>query len=176
MWCVLMSGEGDVHDWVSEEYSTDAYRETYAEPLYLLSVDNLTADATVVAPAFHRPKGRPRTKRFRRGEWGTKMRKCGRCLKMTTHNKRMCRVLFENLPRSQDEGAEEGGDGVYEEIDIDLQMQEEMEHRNLRENYCDHRESLCYSFSYSSPNPRSIGSPQRTRFVLQPLEFVLPPP
>lgn len=108
--CTLLSyvlcpsqGEGEELDWVSEKSSTDVYWDTYTETLYSVTAVSLTADVTVVAPVFHRHKGGLERKRLRRGEWGTKIRKCGRCQKMTTHNKRTCRVLCEDLSGRQDE-------------------------------------------------------------------------
>ena len=68
--------------------TTEVYRSFYKEPLYPLSIQDLEADPSIKPPKYIKQKGRPRTKRFYRGQYKAKKRKCGNCGLMVHHNSR----------------------------------------------------------------------------------------
>lgn len=51
-------------DW---NYSVEAYRKTYSHFLIPISIENLTSEEGVLPPIFKKQRGRPPTKRIRKG-------------------------------------------------------------------------------------------------------------
>jgi hypothetical protein len=54
-----------------------------------LSIENLPSDLFILPPLIAKKRGRPRTKRIRKGALKRKQRKCTNCLQLG-HNKRRC--------------------------------------------------------------------------------------
>ena len=66
-----------------------SYRKTYYISMKLISIENLPSDSNVLPPKLSRLRGRPKTKRIRKGAWNRQSRQCGNC-KQTGHNTRSC--------------------------------------------------------------------------------------
>jgi hypothetical protein len=66
------------------------YRKTYQHFIQPVSIENLESDLRILPPVFKRLRGRPKTKRVRKGAWKRKATKCSKC-HQTGHSKRTCR-------------------------------------------------------------------------------------
>ena len=80
----------DPYKLFAEEYTTPIYRKTYKRFLRPFSIENLASIPTVLPPVFQQQRGRPTTKRKRKGDWKRKATKCSKC-GGTGHNIRKCR-------------------------------------------------------------------------------------
>lgn len=80
----------DPYELFAEEYKVSSYRETYKHFLRPFSIENLASTSNVLPPVFKKQRGRPTTKRIRKGDWKRKETKCSKC-KGTGHNIRKCR-------------------------------------------------------------------------------------
>ena len=67
-----------------------AYRNTYAYFLQPFSIENLLSTPEILPPVFEKQRGRPASKRIRKGAWKRKARKCSKCQGLG-HNIRKCR-------------------------------------------------------------------------------------
>jgi hypothetical protein len=61
-------------------YTTDYFRRTYSHAVVPVSINDLQSDSSVLPPLTRKQAGRPRTKRYRKGQWARKQRQCGNCL------------------------------------------------------------------------------------------------
>jgi cytochrome c553 len=77
----------DYMDWI---YSVEAYRKTYSRFLLPVNIDNLPSEDGVLPPVYQKQRGRPPTKRIRKGAWKRKATHCSNC-HGTDHNIRKCR-------------------------------------------------------------------------------------
>jgi hypothetical protein len=85
-------------------YSTEAYKATYSRHLVPVSIENLQSDDSILPPLTRKQAGRPRTKRFRKGQWKRKQTRCSNCLDWG-HNKKGCRG--QPVPSGRQERARE---------------------------------------------------------------------
>ena len=72
------------------QYTTDYFRRTYSHAVVPVSINDLQSDSSVLPPLTRKQAGRPRTKRYRKGQWARKQRQCGNCLDWG-HSRRSCR-------------------------------------------------------------------------------------
>jgi SWIM zinc finger len=72
------------------QYSVECYRETYNHFLIPVSIEDLLSKDGVFPPAFKKLRGRPLTKRIRKGALKRKTLHCSNC-NGTNHNIRKCR-------------------------------------------------------------------------------------
>jgi hypothetical protein len=70
--------------------TTGDFRRTYSHPVVPVSINDLQSDSLVLPPLTRNQAGRPRTKRYRKGQWARKQRQCGNCLDWG-HSRRTCR-------------------------------------------------------------------------------------
>src|ERR1700722_4927117 len=94
----------DPFEYFIPEYSVSAYRKTYKHFLHPVSIENLALDPRILPPVFAKQRGRPRTKRIRKGSWKKKPKLCSSC-QDTGHDKRTCRqalVLNGRRQRARD--------------------------------------------------------------------------
>ena len=77
----------DYADWI---YSVKAYRATYHHFLLPVNIDNLPSNNRVLPLEFKKQRGRPPTKRIRKGAWRRKTMHCSNC-HGTDHNIWKCR-------------------------------------------------------------------------------------
>jgi hypothetical protein len=80
------------HIYVFGAYTTETYRTTYSKQLMPISIQDLTPDLEVKPPIQVKQRGRPKTKRIRKGQYARKKRRCGNCSQLATHNSRSCRA------------------------------------------------------------------------------------
>jgi len=80
----------DPYKLFAEEYTLLVYRKTYSHFLWPLSIENLESASGVLPPVFKKQRGRPTTKRIRKGARKRKEKKCSKC-HGTGHNIRKCR-------------------------------------------------------------------------------------
>jgi hypothetical protein len=80
----------DPYKLFAEEYTVSAYRKTYEHFLRPFSIENLASTPGFFPPVFKNQRGRPITKRFRRGVYKRKEKKCSKC-HGRGHNIRKCR-------------------------------------------------------------------------------------
>lgn len=122
-------------------YTTQYFRRTYSHPVIPVSINDLRSDSLILPPLIRKLPGRPRTKRYRKGQWSRKQKQCGNCLDWG-HSRRTCRrqpVPSGRKERSRDwlaetvdiiaseEGSEEGSDdssgtegGTEDVIEVEL--------------------------------------------------------
>jgi hypothetical protein len=72
------------------QYTTDYFRHTYSHPIIPISINDLQSDSLMLPPLIRKQPGRPRTKRYRKGQWTRKQKQCGNCLDWG-HSRRTCR-------------------------------------------------------------------------------------
>jgi hypothetical protein len=72
------------------QYTTDYFRRTYSHPLIPISINGLQSDPAILPPLIRKQPGRPRTKRYRKGQWKRKQKQCSNCLDWG-HSRRTCR-------------------------------------------------------------------------------------
>ena len=70
-------------------YRIRAYCKTYHNPMMPVSIEDLASDPEIYPPKLGKLRGRPKTKRIRKGAWNRQARKCGNC-KQPGHNTRRC--------------------------------------------------------------------------------------
>lgn len=83
-------GAEDPYDYFLEHYTVLAYRATYKHYMVPFSIKDLPLDPDIHPPVIRRQRGRPKTKRIRKGSWKRTARKCG-CCQQYGHNRRSCR-------------------------------------------------------------------------------------
>ena len=108
----------DPFDYVDWIYSVEAYRETYSRFLLPVNINNLPSEDGVLPPVFQKQRGRPPTKRIRKGAWKRKTMHCSNC-HGTDHNIRKCRhapALNGRQQRAQDR---ESSTSSYRSDDLD---------------------------------------------------------
>ena len=71
-------------------YTTQCFRRTYSHPIIPVSINGLQSDSSILPPLIRKQPGRPRTKRYRKGQWSKKQKQCGNCLDWG-HSRRTCR-------------------------------------------------------------------------------------
>jgi hypothetical protein len=57
----------DAFEYFIPQYTTLAYNKTYEHFLILVSIENLEPDDEILPPVFQKQRGRPKTKRIRKG-------------------------------------------------------------------------------------------------------------
>ena len=92
--------EEDPYKLFAKEYTTLLYRKTYKHFLQPLSIENLKSTSTVLPLVFKKQRGRPITKRLRKGALKRKETKCSKC-HIVGHNKRKCRFALAINGRQQ---------------------------------------------------------------------------
>ncbi len=80
----------DPLEYVDQIFMTDALKKMYSHFLVPISIENLTIDKTISPPIVKRQRGRPKTKRIRKGAWSRKSIHCSLCGILRDHNKRRC--------------------------------------------------------------------------------------
>jgi hypothetical protein len=127
---VCKYGQKDPFDYMSDFYTIRAFRFTYQRPLPPISINDLRSDHTIKPPILVKLRGRPKTKRIRKGALKKAPRICGNCGEKG-HNRRSCRgqpkisgrerrtIDWLDSDDNQDQGHESGGD----EEDIVLENQ-----------------------------------------------------
>jgi hypothetical protein len=81
----------DLFYYIYWKYSVQAYRETYEHFILPVNIEDLPLEQGVLPLVFKKQRGRPPTKRIRKGAWKRKQRKCGNCHELG-HNRRKCRL------------------------------------------------------------------------------------
>jgi hypothetical protein len=79
----------DPYKLFAEEYTVSAYRRTYAHFLRPFSIENLPSTTNALLLVFKKQRGRPTTKRVRKGDWKRRENKCSKC-RGSRHNIRKC--------------------------------------------------------------------------------------
>ena len=79
----------DLYLYFHPGYTIRSYRKTYHIPMKLISIEGLSSDPDVYPPKLRKLRGRPKTKRIRKGALNRQLRKCGNC-KRVGHNIRRC--------------------------------------------------------------------------------------
>ena len=93
-------------------YTTQYFRRTYSHPVIPVSINDLRSDSLILPPLIRKLPGRPRTKRYRKGQWSRKQKQCGNCLDWG-HSRRTCRR--QPVPSGRKEIAH---DWLTETVDI----------------------------------------------------------
>jgi hypothetical protein len=94
------------HEAEDYQYSVECYWKTYSHFLLPISVEDLPSKEGVLLPEFKRPRGRPLTKRIRKGAWKVRRLHCSNCNEVD-HNIRKCRPAPAlNGQRQQAQGRE----------------------------------------------------------------------
>jgi hypothetical protein len=95
---------------------TKCFRRTYSHPIIPVSINDLQSDlqsdSSILPPLIRKQPGRPRTKRYRKGQWSKKQKQCGNCLDWG-HSRRTCRR--QPVPSGRKERAH---DWLNETVDI----------------------------------------------------------
>jgi hypothetical protein len=71
-------------------YKVRVYRDTYSVFLEPFSIEDLSSSEHIHPPIVRRQRGRPKTKRYRKGDYQRRHKKCGTCSEKG-HDKRTCR-------------------------------------------------------------------------------------
>lgn len=71
-------------------YTVSSYMKTYEHFLKPVSMENLSSKLGLLPPVFKNQRGRPKTKRIRKGAWKRKGLHCSNC-QGVDHNRRTCR-------------------------------------------------------------------------------------
>jgi hypothetical protein len=144
----------DPYKLFAEEYTVSTYRKTYNHFLWPFSIENLPSKAGILPPVFKNQRGRPTTKRIRKGAWKRKETKCSKC-QGVGHNIRKCwfapaingrqqraweRELTIDLGSSSDSGGDVQGDssldsdsglGNDDELDEETQAESNLYHKQI---------------------------------------------
>jgi hypothetical protein len=81
----IQHAKEDPYIYVFGAYKTETYRTTYSKQLMPISIQDLTPDLEVKPPIQVKQRGRPKTKRIRKGQYARKKRRCGNCGQLATH-------------------------------------------------------------------------------------------
>jgi hypothetical protein len=95
-------------------YRMRSYRKTYQNPMIPVSIEDLASDSRIYPPKLGKLRGRPKTKRIRRGAWNRQPRQCRNC-KQTGHNIRSC----TGIPMPKNGRGERARDWQAIEVDED---------------------------------------------------------
>jgi hypothetical protein len=79
----------DPYKHFDKAYKVGAFRKCYSVPMPPLSTENLIPNIEIKPPIIVRKRGRPKTKRIRKGAWKKKSTQCSTCQGLG-HNKRRC--------------------------------------------------------------------------------------
>ena len=90
----------DPFDYFDNIYLLKVYRSIYEKPITPISIENLPSMPGYLPPLLVRKRGRPKTKRHRKGEQQRQARKCGRCREIG-HNTRICLGLRDRAGRGE---------------------------------------------------------------------------
>jgi hypothetical protein len=82
-------------------YQTRKLYKTYKRFLKPVSIQDLPSLIGCLPPEYKKQPGRPRTKRFQKGESKRKATKCGNCGQRTRHNRRTCQNAPQNTRRER---------------------------------------------------------------------------
>jgi hypothetical protein len=82
--------ERDPYKMFWKYYKVRVYRDTYSEFLEPFSIQDLPSSEHIYPPVLRRQRGRPKSKRFRKGEHQRNPKKCSTC-SQKGHDKRSCR-------------------------------------------------------------------------------------
>lgn len=81
-------------------YTLKVYRDTYKKSITSVSIENLTSNPRIRPPRLVKERGRPKTKRHRKGEAKRSQRRCRRCGELG-HNTRTCIGLENRAGRGE---------------------------------------------------------------------------
>lgn len=70
----------------------DTYRKTYQHQIYPIDITDLALDPFLLPPRIVKLRGRLKVQRLRKGASKKKLRRCGNCSQMSSHNARSCRA------------------------------------------------------------------------------------
>jgi hypothetical protein len=79
----------DPFDYMDWKYSVDAYKKTYKHFLVPLSIEDLPSEPGILPPVAKKQRGRPKTKRIRKGAYTRKEQHCRNC-NAVDHNAQRC--------------------------------------------------------------------------------------
>ena len=151
----------------AEEYTTETYRATYAEPLYPLSIEGLTPDLNVKPPILVKQRGRPKTKRIRKGQYARKKRRCGNCGQLATHNSRSCRAQPADIEGEEPESVETNLDVLqYRRQRMRTRRRDEQFDREMEE--LDQEIEVLQGQTEEVPGPHREFSPERSDSYVEP--------
>ncbi|XP_024163492.1 uncharacterized protein LOC112170429 [Rosa chinensis] len=91
----IQATSSNVYDYIDKYFRIDMFKKSYSFPILpITNVDMSSSESAtecILPPLAKRPPGRPRVKQFKSvGEVEKKLIRCGRCGKMSTHNKLRC--------------------------------------------------------------------------------------
>ena len=85
---------------MNPRYLVQAYRETYKHFLRPMSIENLPSNPKILPPIAKKQRGRPKTKRIRKGAWKRKETHCRNCGE-TSYNSAGCQSAPASNGRQQ---------------------------------------------------------------------------
>jgi hypothetical protein len=128
----------DPYEYFEPTYKVSTYRKTYKHFMKPFNIENLDSDPNIQPPIFKKHRGRPRTKRIRKGALRRKATKCSNC-QNTGHSKRTCRfapAVSGRRQRMRDREVLESESSNYESAlegsDSELNESENSEDRRRR--------------------------------------------
>ncbi len=116
----------DPFDYFLPFYTLKVYQDTYKKSITPILIENLTSDLFIQPPRLVKKRGRPNTKRHRKGETKQSQRKYRRCRELG-HNVRTC-VGLENRARRGERARQWGQEQEDWEVDVMIEgLDEEVE-------------------------------------------------
>jgi hypothetical protein len=110
----------DPFDYFLPVYTLKIYRDTYKKSITPVSIEGLASDPVIQPPRLVKKRGRPKTRRHRKGETKQSQRKCGRC-GVLGHNARTC-VGLENKT-GREERSRQWRQDIIEGLDYEVEAQ-----------------------------------------------------
>jgi hypothetical protein len=110
----------DPYEYFIDQYIIQYYKNTYKHFLIPINIENLASDSGILPPVFKKQRGRPKTKRIRKGAWKKKATLCSNC-QGTGHNRRTCRFApaHSRRQRARDHDSDVESTAVGSTVDSD---------------------------------------------------------
>ena len=109
---------------IIDQYTVQYYRNSYKHFLIPINVENLVSNSGILPPIFKKQRGRPKTKRIRKG--GGKEKEailCSNCQE-TGHNRRTCRLAPAHSRRQRAQDREPIADS---DLDVESKIESDEE-------------------------------------------------